>query len=90
MIKVPFEDSKPSPTSKVMYKVGETMTSFILEDCAQVGLQYFYFEKYQFRESIIITFITIFMELKRTSYDKSINNASTAKILHWKALVDHK
>ena len=73
-----------------MYKVGETMTSFIFEDCAQVGLQYFYFEKYQFRESIIITFITIFMELKRTSYDKSINNASTAKILHWKALVDHK
>ena len=69
MIKVPFQDgSSPSDTSKAMYKAGETITSFVLEDFAQVGLQYFYFEKFRFRESIIITAITVFMELKRVGY----------------------
>ena len=70
-IKVRFKDeSSPSATRKAMYKASETITSFIFEDFAQVGLQYFYFEKYRFRQSIIITFITIFMELKRTGYNK--------------------
>ena len=53
-----------------MFKAGETITNFILEDFAQVGLQYFYFEKYRFRESILIEVITSFMEFKRFCYDR--------------------
>ena len=45
---------KPSQTSQGLFKAAETVTSFLFEDCAQVGLQYFYFEKYRFRTSITI------------------------------------
>ena len=48
------EDIKPSQTSQGLFKAAETVTSFLFEDCAQVGLQYFYFEKYRFRTSITI------------------------------------
>ena len=65
-----FKDSaSPSNSSKSKYKAGESMTSFYLEDFAQVGLQYFYIEKYRFRGSALIAFIQIFMELKRFGYN---------------------
>ena len=48
------ENIKPSQTSLGLFKAAETVTSFLFEDCAQVGLQYFYFEKYRFRSSITI------------------------------------
>ena len=90
-IKVRFKDeSSPSATRKAMYKASETITSFIFEDFAQVGLQYFYFEKYRFRQSIIITFITIFMELKRTGFYKKYQQYHPSEtFLHWTVLLDH-
>lgn len=70
-------DRSSSSTNTGMFKAGETLTSFFLEDFAQVGLQYFYFEKFRFRESILIAFVTAFMELKRICYKKNhINNIS--------------
>ena len=67
-----FKDSaSPSNSSKSHYKAGESLTSFYLEDFAQVGLQYFYFEKYRFRGSALSAFTQIFMELKRLGYSSS-------------------
>jgi len=36
------------------FRASEVITSFLLEDCAQVALQYFWFEKYRFRADWII------------------------------------
>ena len=68
-----------------MFKAAETLTSFFLEDFAQVGLQYFYFEKFRFRESILIAFITAFMELKRFCYKNTKEIFFDSKILK----IDH-
>ena len=46
-------------------KAGEEFISFIFEDFVEVGLQYFYFEKYSFLPSdILVYFNASFMVLK--------------------------
>jgi len=49
----------------VFMKAGEEFISFIFEDFVEVGLQYFYFEKYSFLPSdILVYFNASFMVLK--------------------------
>ena len=49
----------------VMMKLYEGGISFILEDFVAVGLQYFYFEKYEFKPSdSFVIFNSVFMVLK--------------------------
>ena len=49
----------------VSMKGGEELISFILEDFVEVGLQYFYFEKYSFLPNdILVYFNASFMVLK--------------------------
>ena len=49
----------------VMTKLLEGTISFILEDFVAVGLQYFYFEKYEFKPSdSFVIFNSVFMILK--------------------------
>ena len=46
-------------------KLFEGLISFILEDFVEVGLQYFYFEKFEFKPSdSFVIFNSIFMILK--------------------------
>ena len=46
-------------------KAGEEFISFILEDFVEVGLQYFYFEKYSFLPNdTLVYFNASFMVLK--------------------------
>ena len=37
------------------------MTSFLLEDFAEVGLQYFYFEKFSFKRDVLVVLNALFM-----------------------------
>ena len=49
----------------VLMKLAEECISFILEDFVEVGLQYFYFEKYSFLPNdILVYFNASFMVLK--------------------------
>ena len=46
-------------------KISEAAISFILEDFVESGLQYFYFEKFQFLPSdTFVIFNSVFMVLK--------------------------
>ena len=50
-------------------KLYEGAISFILEDFVAVGLQYFYFEKYEFKPSdSFVIFNSVFMILKALEF----------------------
>ena len=45
----------------VAFKCFEGITSFLLEDFAEVGLQYFYFEKFSFKRDELVVLNALFM-----------------------------
>jgi len=60
-----FKDNALKNRTVVGVKLLEGAISFILEDFVEVGLQYFYFEKYEFKPSdSFVIFNSIFMVLK--------------------------
>ena len=60
-----FKDDAFDNVWIVMMKLLEGGISFILEDFVAVGLQYFYFEKYEFKPSdSFVIFNSVFMILK--------------------------
>ena len=60
-----FKDGALDNDMVVMMKLYEGGISFILEDFVAVGLQYFYFEKYEFKPSdSFVIFNSVFMILK--------------------------
>ena len=60
-----FKDLALENDSIVLFKLFEGGISFILEDFVEVGLQYFYFEKYEFKPSdSFVIFNSVFMILK--------------------------
>ena len=62
---VPLKGEALSNKSVVLMKVIEELISFILEDFVEVGLQYFYFEKYSFLPNdTLVYFNASFMVLK--------------------------
>ena len=46
------DGARPDPEKEHEFKILEIMTCFIMEDLFQVWLQYFYFEKYRFEQTI--------------------------------------
>ena len=60
-----FKDNALDNDTVVIMKLLEGTISFILEDFVEVGLQYFYFEKYEFKPSdSFVIFNSVFMILK--------------------------
>ena len=60
-----FKDAALDNETVVFMKLFEGGISFILEDFVEVGLQYFYFEKYEFKPSdSFVIFNSVFMILK--------------------------
>ena len=60
-----FKDYALDNDRVVLMKLFEGGISFILEDFVAVGLQYFYFEKYEFKPSdSFVIFNSVFMILK--------------------------
>ena len=60
-----FKDDALDNSAVVGAKLYEGTISFILEDFVEVGLQYFYFEKYEFKPSdSFVIFNSVFMVLK--------------------------
>ena len=60
-----FEDDALDNYRVVLMKLFEGGISFILEDFVAVGLQYFYFEKYEFKPSdSFVIFNSVFMIVK--------------------------
>ena len=56
-----------------MYKCLEGISIFILEDFAQVGLQYFYHEKYTFLENDVLVYVNVlFMVAKAIFFSVEI------------------
>ena len=45
-------------------KVKQEIITFVLEDCVEVGLQFFYFEKYSFMPDYTVIFNAVFMIVK--------------------------
>ena len=60
-----FKDDALDNNTVVGMKLYEGLISFILEDFVAVGLQYFYFEKFEFKPSdSFVIFNSVFMILK--------------------------
>ena len=62
---VPFQGKALSNVYVVTMKLTQEAITFILEDFVQIGLQFFYFEKYSFLPNdILVYFNATFMVLK--------------------------
>ena len=69
-------------------KISEAAISFILEDFVESGLQYFYFEKFQFLPSdTFVIFNSVFMVLK--ALEITIRTIMYMKEDNWRIVGDH-